>query len=53
MAKKDSFIEVTQWTNCEGYDITIDDRIISLTEGEILGIQILSNILGCDLLEKD
>lgn len=41
LAKDDDFIEVTEWTNGEGYDITIDDKIISLTEGQINAINYL------------
>ena len=35
LAKKDDFIEVTEWTNGEGWDITINDRVIPLTRGEL------------------
>lgn len=42
LAKKDDFIEVTEWTNGEGYDIQIgDNKLISLTRGEIDAIQYL------------
>lgn len=34
LAKKDDFIEVTEWTNGEGWDITINDKVIPLTRGE-------------------
>lgn len=45
MAKKDSFIEVTEWTNGEGWDITIDNKIFSFTEGELDAINYLTNSL--------
>lgn len=45
LAKKDSFIEVTEWTNGEGYDITIDDKNLSLTSGELDAINYLVNSL--------
>ena len=34
LAKKDDFIEVTEWTNGEGWDIYINDTHISLTSGQ-------------------
>lgn len=43
-AKNDSFIEVTEWANKEGYDITItnnSDKQISLTFGELEAINYL------------
>lgn len=42
MAKKNSFIEVTEWTNEEGWDITIDNKIFSLTAGELDAINYLT-----------
>lgn len=45
LAKKDSFIEVTEWTNGEGWDITIDDKLITLTIGELAAINFLTNAL--------
>ena len=45
LAKKDDFIEVTEWTNEEGWDITINDRIISLTEGQLNAINYLVKYL--------
>ena len=35
LAKDSDFIEVTEWTNGEGWDIAINDKIISLTWGTI------------------
>lgn len=45
LAKEDSFIEVTEWANGEGYDITIDDKIISLTNGQLDAIYYLVETL--------
>lgn len=42
LAKENSFIEVTEWCNGEGYDITIDDKVISLTIGQLDAIQHLT-----------
>lgn len=43
---KNSFIEVTEWTNGEGYDITINDKsVISLTCGELDAINYLTQSL--------
>ena len=43
-----AFIEITEWTNGEGYDITIDSKskyvIMSLTEGEINAI---THLISC------
>lgn len=44
-AKDDDFIEVTQWTNGEGWDITINDKRIYLTDGELKAINHLVNSL--------
>lgn len=42
LAKDEDFIEIVEWTNGEGYDITInDDKIISLTRGQIDAINYL------------
>ena len=41
LAKDNDFIEVTEWTNGEGYDIIINDKIISLTRGQIDAINYL------------
>ena len=42
LAKENSFIEITEWGNGEGWDITIDDRMISLTWGQLDAIQYLT-----------
>lgn len=45
LAKKDDFIEVTEWTNSEGFDITINDKIFSLTHGQLKAIYYLTQTL--------
>ena len=42
LAKENSFIEITEWGNGEGWDITIDDRMMSLTWGQLDAIQYLT-----------
>lgn len=42
----ETFIEVTEWTNGEGWDISIgDNKIISLTAGELKAINYLTDTL--------
>lgn len=45
LAKPHSFVEVTEWTNGEGWDITFDDKIISLTMGQLDAINYLTKAL--------
>lgn len=45
LAKDDDFIEVTEWTNGEGYDIAINEKIISLTSGQLDAINYLTKSL--------
>ena len=46
LANKDSIIQVTQWTNGEGWDISIDDEpVISLTWGQLGAINYLANTI--------
>lgn len=45
LAKKGDFIEVTEWVNGEGYDISVRDKLISLTHGEIEAINYLIKCL--------
>lgn len=44
LAKKDSFMEVTEWKNGEGWDISIDNKQFSLTHGELQLLIILTSI---------
>ena len=41
LAKDDSFIQVTEWDNEEGWDITIDNKLIQLSMGELEAINYL------------
>lgn len=45
LKSKSSFIEITEWTNGEGWDITIDEKIFSLTYGELEAIKYLTRVL--------
>lgn len=44
-AKDNDFIEVTEWSNGEGWDITINNKHIYLTDGELKAINHLVNSL--------
>lgn len=46
LANKDSIIQVTQWANGEGWDISIDDEpVISLTWGQLDAINYLTSTI--------
>lgn len=45
LKNKSSFIEITEWINGEGWDITIDEKIFSLTYGELEAIKYLTRAL--------
>lgn len=45
MAKKDSFIEITEWTNGEGWDISVDGTQFNLTHGQLDAINYLTKAL--------
>lgn len=46
LANKDSIIQVTQWANGEGWDISIDDEpVISLTWGQLDAINYLTDTI--------
>lgn len=46
LAKESSYIELTEWTNGEGYDINIDDEEhFSLTYGQLDAINYLIKTL--------
>ena len=45
LAKPNDFIEVSEWHNGNGYDITINDRHFLLTDGELKAINHLVSIL--------
>jgi hypothetical protein len=42
-AKENDFMEVTDWYNGEGFDVTIDKKHFSLTYGEWECLQVLVN----------
>ena len=42
LSKENSFIEITELSNGEGWDITIDDHMMSLTWGQLDAIQYLT-----------
>ena len=53
MAEKNGFIEVCEWTNGEGFDISITDKkIISLTRGELDAIDFLTKTLDNNVDNK-
>jgi len=45
LAKKGDFIEITEWVNFDGYDITINEKQFSLTHGELKALKKLIKIL--------
>jgi hypothetical protein len=45
LAKEDDRIEICEWTNGDGFDISINDKIISLTRGTIDAIEYLIKTL--------
>lgn len=45
LAKDNDFIEVTEWSNGEGWDISINDKIIQLTIGQLDAINYLTKAL--------
>lgn len=42
-AKPHEIVEVTEWTNGEGWDIIIGTRTLQLTMGELQAITVLCN----------
>lgn len=45
LAEDSDFIEITEWTNEEGWDISFKDKIISLSIGQLDAINHLTNLL--------
>jgi hypothetical protein len=43
MAKPDDVIEITEWTNGEGWDVAFPNRSFHLTHGELQAILVLCN----------
>lgn len=55
-AKEDSYIEVTEWINGEGWDITIDERTFSMHFDELDAINYLIKVIeyeGKDLRDYE
>jgi hypothetical protein len=51
LSKKDSYIEISEWNNGEGYDIDLNgEKRISITFGELDAINYLTKVLS---FEKD
>lgn len=42
-AKEDDFMEVCEWHNGEGFDVTVNNRIVSYTWGQWECLQVLVN----------
>ena len=51
LAKDYEFIEVTEWRNGEGWDISINDKLIQLTVGQLDAINYLTKSL--DYYDKE
>ena len=45
-AKDDDFMEVCEWHNGEGFDVTMNDRVISFTWGQWECLLVLANYKG-------
>ncbi len=45
LAEEADFVEITEWTNEEGWDITFKDKTISLSIGQLDAINHLTNLL--------
>jgi hypothetical protein len=43
MAKPHDVIEVTEWTNGEGWDVALGNRAFHLTHGELQALLVLCN----------
>jgi len=41
LSKEHDFIEITEWTNGDGYDITINERLFMFSHGQLDAIRIL------------
>lgn len=52
LAKEHDYVEVTEWTNGEGWDINLNDKHISLTYGELSAINYLIKVIEYDFKEK-
>lgn len=45
LAEESDFIEITEWANKEGWDISFKDKILSLSIGQLDAINYLTNSL--------
>jgi hypothetical protein len=43
MARPHDVIEVTEWTNGEGWDVALGNRAFHLTHGELQALTVLCN----------
>ena len=48
LAKEDDFIEVSEWSNGEGWNININDNTFQLTMGQLDAINYLTKTLDYD-----
>lgn len=48
LAKDSDFIEVTEWHNGEGWDISINEKVISLTWGQLEAINYLTKTIDIE-----
>ena len=48
LAKEDDFIEVSEWSNGEGWNISINDNTFQLTMGQLDAINYLTKTLEYD-----
>lgn len=54
LAKEDDFIEVSEWDNGEGWDISIgDDKHFSLTYGELKAVNFLTAMLDINTEDNE
>lgn len=44
LAKSHDICEVCEWTNGEGWDITLGSKSFALTMGELQALQVLCNV---------
>lgn len=51
LAKEHDYIEITEWSNGEGWDISFNDKYISLTYGELDAINYLTKVLEYEFKE--
>lgn len=52
LAKDSDFIEVSEWYNGEGLDISLNDKTISLTYGQLEAINYLVKALDFETTKK-